>query len=170
MKRIDLRHSRDLFRVVPVVREGVVRIRYADLVVGSRAGFTRELERDDPGDVALQSEHLQVEHQTRVIRIGRRYTDRPIQIRQAIVSLGLRFLNAALDLADGVQILADPRTIGRSELLREASDIIANPIEQAGPSPQRGVTVGRAAALAEQALENDSRMGLRWKRRRWRRP
>ena len=68
------------------------------------------------------------------------------------------------------QILVDPGAIVRSELPLQARDVIAHPIEQTGPSPQRGAAVGGAAAFAEQALEDDARVGFGRKRRRRRRP
>ena len=46
-------HLRDLGRVVPVVRERMVRVGDADLGIGPPAGLAGELERDDPRDVPL---------------------------------------------------------------------------------------------------------------------
>ena len=171
MELIDLRHARDLVRIVAVMRERMVRIGNTDLWVGAIAGFAGELERDDPGDVTLQRQHLQVEHQSRVIGIGRRHAHGPVQIRQRIirgVSLGL--LNAALDLAHGVKILADPRAVTRPELSVETRDVFIEPIEEAGPFPQRSLSVRNAAAFAEKAFENNSRMCLGGQGRCRRRP
>ena len=100
-----------------MVREGVMRIGNADLRISSRARFPSELEADDPGDITLQSQHLQVEHQPCMVGVSSRYAHRAIQIRQLVVrAFGLGLLNAALDLADGIQVLADPDAIARSEL------------------------------------------------------
>ena len=82
VERVDLRHPRDLVRIVAVMRQRMMRIGHADLGVGAVARLARELERDHPRHVALQRQHLQVEHQLRVIGIRRRHADRPIEIRQ----------------------------------------------------------------------------------------
>src|SRR5262249_34697526 len=50
---VDLRHPRDLLRIVAVVRQRVMRVGDANLRIGARAGFARELEGDDAGHVAL---------------------------------------------------------------------------------------------------------------------
>ena len=106
-----------------------------------------------------------------MIGIGRRHAHGPVQIRQWIIrGVSLGFLNAALDLAHGVKILADPRAVTRPELSVETGDIFIEPIEEAGPFPQRGLPVCDAAAFSEQALENDSRMRFRRQRRCRRRP
>ena len=117
MELIDLRHARDLFRIVAVMRERVVRIGNADLRVSAIARFARELERDDARDIALQRQHLQIEHQPRVIGVSGRHAHRSIQIRQRIVRrVGLGLLNAAFDFADGLEVVADPRAIAGTEV------------------------------------------------------
>ena len=99
-----------------MVRERVVRIGHADLGVGAVARLARELERDDAGDVALQRQHLQVEHQPGVVGVGGRHAGRAVEIRQRVVGgAGLGLLDAALHLADGVEVLADPGAIRRAE-------------------------------------------------------
>ena len=149
----------------------MVRIGNADLGIGARAGFARQLERDHAGDVALQRQHLQVEHQPRVVGVSGRHAHRAIEIRQWESAVcGLGFLNAALHLADRIEILADLGAVARAELLLKAGDVFGHPIEKAGVLPQFGAAVGRAAAVAEQALENDARMSLGRKRRGGRRP
>jgi hypothetical protein len=58
------------------------------------------LEGDHASNIALQREHLQIEHQARMVRIGRRYADRPIQIGQSRVGcFSFRLLNTPLHLA-----------------------------------------------------------------------
>src|SRR5687767_4333618 len=115
--------------------EGMMRIGNTDFGIGSRACFSRELEGNDPGNITLESQHLQVEHQPRMVGIGSRYTHRTIQIRQPVVRrLSLGLLNPTLHLADGIQILADPGAICWAELPLKARDIFTNPIEKAGPS------------------------------------
>ena len=106
-----------------------------------------------------------------MIGIGGRHADRPIEIRQRLLDrAGLRHLNAALDLAHRLEILADPGAILGSELRLQASDVVAQRVQEAGPPPQRGAPIGGAAALTEQPLEDDARMRLGREGRGRRRP
>ena len=87
-----------------------MRLGDADLRIRPRAHLARELERDDPRDVGLQREHLQIEHQLRVLFPVRRHADRPRQhVRQRIAVLLLGLLDAPLDLAQRVEILVHAR-------------------------------------------------------------
>ncbi len=79
--------------------------------------------------------------------------------------VGLRALDAPFHLADGVQILAHPRLIGRAELLVELGELVHHGIEQAGPALQGSAALGRVRAVAEQPLEHDPRVGLAGQRR-----
>ena len=168
---VDLGDHGELRRIVPVVRRRVVRIRHADLGVRPVARLAGELERDDAGHVALQRQELQVEHQLRVVGVGGRHADRAVEIRQRVVHrLRLGPLDAALHLAHGVEILADPGAVGGAELPLQAGDVLAHPVEQARPAPQGGAPVRGAAPFAEQALEDDARVRLGRQRGRGRRP
>src|SRR5207245_9721591 len=89
---------------------------------------------------------------------------------RVVRGVGLGFLNAALNLAHGVKILADPRAVTRPKLSVETRDIFIKPIEEAGSFSQRSLPVRDAPAIAEQTLENDSRLALPRQRRRRRRP
>ena len=68
-----------------------------DFGVSAIAGLARELKRDDTGDIALERQDLQVEHQARVVGVSGWHSHGAIQIRQRIVlRVGLSLLNAAL--------------------------------------------------------------------------
>ncbi len=127
------------------MRRRVMRIGDADFGIAAIARFARELERDDAGDVPLQREHLQVEHQLRVIFVGRRHANRAIEIGQRVVER-LRFglLYAALDLAHGIEIFGHLGAIGRAELSLQARDVLAHPVEQAGPLAERRCAAPRS--------------------------
>src|SRR5206468_3936251 len=104
--------------------------------------------------------------QSRVVGVGGGHANGPGEVSQRMVhGVGLSFLNAPLDLAHGVEILADPGAIPWSESAVQAGDVFVEPVEQAGFLPQRGLSFGHAAAFAEKAFENDSRMSLRRQRR-----
>ena len=59
-------------RIAAVVRQRMVRFGHADLGVRAVARLARQLERDHARDVALQRQHLQIEHQPRVVGVRRR--------------------------------------------------------------------------------------------------
>ena len=80
--------------------------------------------------------------------------------------MGLSPLDAALDFADGIEIVADLAAVAGAELVSESRDVLLDPVEQAGAFAQRGAAVRDAAALAEEALENDARVGFGGERRR----
>ena len=116
-------------------------------------------------------QHLEVEHQPGVVGVGGRHAHGPVEVRQGIVPrVGLGLLDAALDLAHGLEILADPGAIGRAEPVLQAGDLLGDRVEEAGALPQAGAAVRGVAALAEQPLEDDPRMGLGRQRRRRRGP
>ena len=82
-----------------------------------------------------QRQDLEVEHQPGVIGVGGRHADGPVQVRQGVVlRLGLGPLDPALDLADRLQILADPGPVRRAELRPQAGDLVGrHGIQEAGP-------------------------------------
>ena len=79
-------------------------------------------------------------------------------------------LDLTLDLTHTVEILIQAHAIGNAHALLEPGDVLGERIEQACSIAQRGAARVRIAALAEQALEDDSRMRLGRKRGRRRRP
>jgi hypothetical protein len=77
-----------------------------------------------------------------------------------IGSVAFGFLNAALNLAHCIQVLADLGTVGRTELPLQAGNVFSYPIEQTRALPEFGLTVGSSSSVAEQALKNDTRVSL----------
>ena len=149
----------------------MVRIGDADLGIGAVAQLARELERHDAGDVALERQHLQVEHQPRVVgeRVG--HAHRAVEVgEQVVAGRRLRPLNLPLHLADAVEILLDPGPVGRPDRALEPRDVLAERVEEAGPALERGLALLGGAALAEEPLEHDAGMGLGGQRGRRRRP
>src|SRR5258708_6212711 len=106
-----------------------------------------------------------------MIGVGGRYADGSVEVRQRVVlGVGLGLLDPSLDLAHGLQVLADPGAIRRAKLFLQAGDLLGDRVEEAGSLPQRRPAVGRAPAFAEETLENDPRVGLGGERRGRRRP
>src|SRR5688500_15854137 len=82
MERVDLGNLGELLGIAAVVSERMMRIGNANLGISSRTRFASQLECDHSRNVALQREHLKVEHQARMIRVRRRYSNRAIEIGQ----------------------------------------------------------------------------------------
>ena len=167
VERIDLGNLRELLRIVAVMTGGMVRVWDADFRVRAVAELARQLEGDDPGDVGLKRQDLQVEHELRVVGERWRDTHRPVQIGHLIVRRP-RFgtLDLALDLANAVEVLIDANAVGHPHSLLEPRDVVAERIEQAGPTVPRRAPGGARSAFAEEALEHDARMRLGGQRRR----
>ena len=151
----------------------MVRIGYARLGdIGAIAGLTGELEGRDPRNVALHREHLEIEHQARMVGIRSRYAQRPVQIGREIVfrDIRLRLLDAALHLTHRVEVLGDLGPISRPKIPPQARDVLGDPIEQTRPFAQRRLALGQRAAFAEEPFKHDARVRLRGQRRRRRGP
>ena len=87
-----------------------------------------------------------------------------------ILCVGLGFLDAALDVAHGIQVLAEARAIPGPDFPFKAGDVLAEPIEQTGAFAQCRHAIDDAAAFAKQALEHNPGMRLGGQRRRRRGP
>ena len=80
------------------VCDGMVRLRPADFRIRAIAQLARQLKRDDPCDVGLERQDLQVEHERRVIGERRRNALRSIQIGDGTVRRrGFGALNLTFD-------------------------------------------------------------------------
>ena len=94
---------------------GVVRLAHADLRIRPLAGLARHHEREDAREVGLVGHGQQVEHQPRMFleRLGD--AERRVDGDDALGVRCLRSLDAALDFADVVEIVAQPDAIGRTD-------------------------------------------------------
>ena len=123
-----------------MVRQLMMRIRDAELRVRPRALLASVHERDDARQVALIRQHLQVVEQLHVLveRVGN--ADRPIDIRQLAPALLLGLLDAPLDVAQRLEVVADFRVVRRRRASAEAAS--------RGRSPSRECfDPGAAAAM-----------------------
>ena len=116
MIAVDLRERVHAGAGIGVVRGGVEAVANAAAGIRRAAGIARVHHRRDAGDLRLVREHLQVEHQLDVIleRLGHadgRFGN--VRRRSADCSVGL--LDAALDFADVVEILAEAGAVARIE-------------------------------------------------------
>ena len=101
--------------MILMMREPVVRVGHADLRVGAGADLASVHEADDARQIALIGEPLQVEHQLGVLFEGRRHACTAARLRQVAIVLLLRLLNAALDVANRVEILRQLGLVARAE-------------------------------------------------------
>src|SRR5262245_12120642 len=149
--------------------DGMVRIRDADLGIGTIVLLARQLECDDARDIRLERQNLQIEHELRVVGKLRGDSYRPIDIAQLwIQRRTLRTLDLALDFTNAVEILIHAHAIGNAHALLQPCNVHAEGIQEASPIAQSLAARGGITALAEQAFEDDARMCLGRKRSRWR--
>src|SRR5438876_8570515 len=112
MVLIDLCDLRYFYRIVAVMTGWMMRVRDADLRIGTIALLARELECDDARDIRLKGENLQVEHELRVVGERRGNTYRPLEIGRLVVRRRLLApLDLALHLAYAIEILIQARAI-----------------------------------------------------------
>ena len=66
----------------------------------------------------------------------------------------LDFLDAALDFAHVLQVVAEARAVGRAQILLQPADRRAEPVEDAAVFGPALFAVGRRGAHAEQLIES----------------
>ena len=169
--RVDLRRLRDLLGIELVVRHRVVAVGDADPRIRPSAQLARDLERDDAGDVGLEREEVQVEHQPGVVVELVRDADRLLDRGdRGGLRLPFRALNALFDVADGGQVLVDRRPVVAAEAPAQPRHVLDREVEDAAVLPHPREPLRRRAALAEHPLEHRARIALHRHRRRRRLP
>ena len=89
--------------------------RHADLAIGAPAQLARDDQREHASDVAAEREHLQVEHELRVLLEGGRDADRTIGQLEGLRDTGFRVVDALFHFAHRIQVLAQLRRVGATE-------------------------------------------------------
>ena len=151
-----------------MVRRRVVRLRHADLRVGAATVLAADHEADDAGQVGLVGQHLQVEHQLRVLVEGGGNPQRRRDLRQLLIDLRLGLLDAALDVAHRLEVFAELQPVARPQIAAQRGHLVRHRIEKASVlldarEPRGGI---RSPGVAQQALEDRPRIGLHRQRRR----
>ncbi len=103
----------------------------------------------------------------RVGHANRRFGQRPL------LAAGVaRFdaLDAALDLADVLEVVVEPRPVARSELALQLRGLARNPVEDAAVGLEVGLALVGGRADAEQLVEHDARVAHHRQRLLRRRP
>ncbi len=107
-----------------------------------------------------ERDRLQVEHQLDVLleivghaggRLGSSRSS-PLVLRASIR------LDAPLDLAHVVEVVVQPRAVGRAELCRTPSDLVGDPVEDAAIGAAVRGALFRRGADAEQLIERRARI------------
>ena len=158
-----------------MVGQAVVRIGDADFAISAVALLDRHQEGDHARGIGLERGSHQVEHEVRMLGVVLRNACRGrLDGRLHARRVGLLgFLDAAFDLADGVEIFVDLAPVGGAERALQAARVLHHRIEHA---PVVALHAGAAHGVeiefgvAEQALEDGARPDLRRIRRRGRAP
>ena len=162
MVRVDLGVLLEPAGVELVVRHRVVGVGHPHLGVALRGLLAPDQVREHAGDVGLERERLEVEHQAGVLgeRVGNAHRPREVLGQVAVAGLRLDPLDAALDLAHRVEVLARPPPVAGPEALLEPGHVLAHRVEDAAVLAQSRRALVAGAALAEQALEHHPRVVL----------
>src|SRR5262249_10346481 len=122
--------------------------------------FATDHERADPREIALICEQLQVEHQLDVLFEGLRDASRLRHQRELATALLFRALDAPLDVANRVEILANLPAIAEAQLALQVGDRLGHRIQDAAVLLELLEAHGRIGrpAVAEQALEDLARV------------
>ena len=150
-----------------MVRQRVVRVGNPDLRIGGAALLAADHVGEDAGDVGLPGEDEEVVHQPRMVLERDGNAGRLVQQRQLAVGLPLGDLDAALDLPDRVEIVAELAAVLAVEPALQAGDLLHHRVEDAALLLRaREPHVGAGAAgVAEEPLEHHARIGLARHRR-----
>src|SRR5262245_10161558 len=159
VEAVDLRHLLDEVGMAAVVRQRVVRVGDANLRVDANAAFAAQHHGGDAGEVGLERDGLQLEHQLDVGGIVERDAGRLLVRRRHRIALACRDLQ--LDLADAGEVLVHAAAVGRAEAGLEARGILARMVENTLAIEGATCTdIGGQARVdgTEEALEYGSRI------------
>ena len=161
----------DPLLLVLVVGDGMVRLGDAEVRIGPAAQLAAQHEGEDAGDVGLEGDGHQVEHQPDVIAVVVGDADRRIGRRDRRGVLPLGALEAELDLADVLQVVVHAATIGGGQPSLQLPRLAGHHVQDAAAVAQpRGALLRRAEPAAEHALEHEPRVELHRQRLRRRPP
>ena len=169
MIAVDLRVVGDVLRLVAVMRRAVPAAGEPRLREAGAAQVAAEHERDRPRDVALERQRHQVVHQPEVDVLALRQPERHVGCR-LLHRVVHRDLDAALELADVVDVGVDARLVAGAEIGLERAELTDDRVEDAGVALPVAPPLLGAGAVAEQPLEHHARVDLRRQRLRRRRP
>ncbi len=140
----------------------MVRFRHADLRIRPGALLLADHERNHSRQIGLERQELQIHHQRQVIFEDRRRAQRLFERGQLDAAVLLRHLDAAFHVANRIGVFVDLALILRPQFPLQVRQLPGHGIENALVLLQSPLARGsvRAAAIAEQLLENGSRIPL----------
>ena len=112
---LDLHQLVLFLRIVAVMGQRVECFGNVEIRVRTHAGFAIHRERDDAGDIRLEGEGHQIEHQLEMLGnvVGR--ADRRVRNVERGGILLRGHLHTTLDLADRVQVIADDNAVAHTK-------------------------------------------------------
>ncbi len=128
---LDLHQLCEFHRIVLMMGRGMMRLGHAHLRVTALAEFPGEHEGEDPGLIRLICEGEEIEHEPGVLVVRVGHTDGSSGDRQRCRALLFGNLQAALDFADVIQIVAQTGAIARAEVVLETRDLARDLVENA---------------------------------------
>src|SRR5262245_53414117 len=131
MKGVQLRMLHHLFRPTAMVRDRMMRFGETERGIGPLTYLARHHESEDSSQVCLIGDGQQIEHQTDVLLIRLRYTDRLRRHVRLEFRLRRGLFNAPFDFPHVVEILVEPSTITGAETGLEVLEVADNEIENA---------------------------------------
>ena len=141
----------------------MVRVWHVDLRVGPWALLFTDHKGDDPGQIGLERQNLQVHHQLQVVFEHRRRTFGLLDVGQLDIDLLLGLLDSPLDVADGLRVLLHLYLVLRPYLAAEGAYLVRHGVEYARllSQPRLPSRPLGGATVAEQSLEHGTRIVLR---------
>ena len=162
---LDLHQLVQALHVIGVVRQGVERIRHANVVVGAIGAFRHHHVSGHARQVGLVGERQQVELQLHLRIEVVQFAGRCLgQFRSADV-LRLRLLHAALDLPHAFQVVVERDPISGAQIALEGSRTLLDQVQDARSLlHQRGALFG-GVAFAEELRKHLARVVFHRQRR-----
>ena len=115
MVGVNLLYASDLFWRAAMMRNCVMRVRHADLVIRASGGFSSEHKRADSSNVCLKCERLKIVHEFDVFGVEFRDADWHCRKFYMAVNTCLHFLDALLDFTHTIQVFTNTRLVASTE-------------------------------------------------------
>src|SRR5438552_11225954 len=129
-----------------------MRIAKTEFRIRSASHFMAEDEGADPRDVALKSQHLQIEHQFGVVGKFFGYSNGLLHFRELSRGLLLRHLDSPFNATDRVRVLIQLETIRFSDRPHQPLQVCGYQVENAADLRLACRTAAGVRAIAAQAL------------------
>ena len=136
------------------MRDGVVLFGNSDVGVGAVVELARHHEGGNAGDVGLEGDYLEVEHQADVVFVSLGDIDGRVGNGELLVGVALLDLGyAALDFAQVVEVIGDAALVLRAQILLQIFGGAGDVVEEAAVILQAFEAFRGGTAVAEHALK-----------------